>query len=115
VKDTLERKEKGKKFILIKGLSNRLDILWSLAKEWAPIARQVLDSNYQQSSSSQASQGGPRVRFREVANTFKQWGKGRANAAARKLPGPLRSRLASFIVKRQERKSRRSLMKRGPQ
>jgi aarF domain-containing kinase len=105
----------GRSSILIKGLSNRLDIPWSLAKEWAPIARQVLESNYQQSSSSKASQGGPRVRFREVTNTFKQWGKGRANAAARKLPGPLRTRLASIIVKRQERKSRRSLMKRGPQ
>jgi aarF domain-containing kinase len=105
----------GRSSILIKGLSNRLDIPWSLAKEWAPIARQVLESNYQQTSSSKASQGGARVRFREVTNTFKQWGKGRANAAARKLPGPLRTRLASFIVKRQERKSRRSLMKRGPQ
>jgi aarF domain-containing kinase len=105
----------GRSSILIKGLSNRLDIPWSLAKEWAPIARQVLESNYQQSSSSKASQGGPRVRFREVTNTFKQWGKGRANAAARKLPGPLRTRLASIIVKRQERKSRRSLMKRAPQ
>jgi hypothetical protein len=105
----------GRSSILIKGLSNRLDIPWSLAKEWAPIARQVLESNYQQSSSSKASQGGARVRFREVTNTFKQWGTGRANAAARKLPGPLRTRLASFIVKRQERKSRQSLMKRGPQ
>jgi aarF domain-containing kinase len=105
----------GRSSILIKGLSSRLDIPWSLAKQWAPIARQVLESNYQQSSATKASQGGARVRFREVMNTFKQWGKGRANAAARKLPGPVRTRLAFFIVKRQERKSRRALMKRGPQ
>jgi aarF domain-containing kinase len=105
----------GRSAILIKGLSNRLDIPWSLAKEWAPIGRQVLESNVQQSSSAKVSQGGPRVRFREVTNTFKQWCKGRANAAARKLPSPVRTRLASFIVKRQERKSRLALMKRGPQ
>ena len=36
----------GRATVLIKGISSRLGVPWSLAKEWAPIARQVLDGNY---------------------------------------------------------------------
>lgn len=102
----------GRSTILIKGLSGRLNIPWSLAKEWAPIAHQVLESNYK-SATATSSEGGPRVRFREVLTTLKQWSKGRANAAVRKLPGPIRTRLAAVILKRQEAKTRRALLRRG--
>lgn len=105
----------GRSTILIKGLSDRLGIPWSLAKEWAPIARQVLSSNYQNQSASVQSNEGARVRFREVWNTFKEWSKGRSTAAARKLPAPVRTRLVAMVLKRQEARTRRALTRRGPQ
>jgi hypothetical protein len=105
----------GRATILIKGLSDRLGIPWSLAKEWAPMARNVLENNYKQPSAAAGSAGGPRVRFVTVWNTFKQWGKGRGKYAVRKLPGPLRTKLAAFILKREEAKSRRTLMERETQ
>lgn len=94
----------GRSTILIKGLSSRLGIPWSLSKEWAPIARNVLNGNKAKPILSNADR---RVRFRAVWNTMKQWGKGRATKAVIRLPSPLRSRVASLIVKFEERKSSR--------
>ena len=82
----------GRSSILIKGLSNRLNIPWSLAKEWAPIAEQVL-------TSPKAIQNKKnRVRFKQVWYTFKSWGKGRVNSLGTKLPAPIRRRAASIAV-----------------
>lgn len=98
----------GRSTILIKGLSSRLNVPWSLAKEWAPIARQVLDANY--ASHPTAGTGvNQRVRFREVVIALEQWSKGRVTRLARKLPSPIRSRLANILLKLEERKSRRAL------
>jgi len=97
----------GRSTILIKGLSNRLGIPWNLAGEWAPIAQSVLDNRIQRTPIYDES--GQRVRFKEVWSTFKQWSKGRATSVVRRLPGPLRSRVASFLVKLEERKSRKKL------
>ena len=104
----------GRSTILIKGLSSRLKIPWSLAKEWAPIARQVLDANYQQTLSSATSTSDAsmprRVRFREVYTAFKLWLKGRSVKLVRKLPSPLRSRVAKIALYLEERRTRRSLL-----
>eukprot|EP00751_Fragilariopsis_kerguelensis_P033369 CAMPEP_0170963742 /NCGR_PEP_ID=MMETSP0735-20130129/39793_1 /TAXON_ID=186038 /ORGANISM="Fragilariopsis kerguelensis, Strain L26-C5" /LENGTH=585 /DNA_ID=CAMNT_0011380537 /DNA_START=36 /DNA_END=1789 /DNA_ORIENTATION=+ len=62
----------GRSSILIKGISDRLGIPWSLAKEWAPIARTVLDINTGKVEPETASKD-KRVRFRFVRNTFKNW------------------------------------------
>jgi len=106
----------GRSSILIKGLSNRLGIPWSLASEWAPIARSVLSSGYdgERSSNNQQANGdkSQRVRFRQVWRTFKQWSKGRATVVVRRLPNPIRTRLASLVVKLEDRKTRRRLVKR---
>ena len=99
----------GRSSILIKGISDRLNIPWSLAKEWAPIARDVLDVNSGKAKPKSAS--GERVRFRAVLSTLKSWSKGRAKRIGTKLPSPIRSRLAAYIVKREEEKSRKKLMK----
>ena len=99
----------GRSSILIKGLSSRLGIPWSLCAEWAPIARNVLDGK----NSAPTSGTNGRVRFKTVWKTMKQWGKGRVTRAAKKLPSPIRSRVASMIVKLEERKSRRALTKRS--
>lgn len=99
----------GRSSILIKGLSNRLGIPWSLAKEWAPIARDVLSSN-----SGDAAVGtdisSQRIRFRTVLSTLKQWAKGRATRFVTRLPGPARSQVAAVLVKLDERKARKALM-----
>lgn len=99
----------GRSTILVKGLSNRLGIPWSLAREWAPIARTVLNNGRDPRKEVDTAD---RVRFREVWGTLKLWGSGRAHAVAKKLPDPVRSRLAGILLKVQERRARRKLTKR---
>lgn len=100
----------GRSSILIKGLSDRLGIPWSLAGEWAPIARQVLANNYAPADSD----GSPnnRVRFRDVWSTLKQWSKGRVTGAVRKLPTPVQNKVIAYIAAKEERKARKALTER---
>ena len=95
----------GRSSILIKGLSNRLDIPWSLAKEWAPIARQVLENNYETEGAATER----RVRFRDVWSTFRSWGKGRATRVVRRLPSPVQDKVISYVAARAERKANKAL------
>jgi aarF domain-containing kinase len=104
----------GRSSILIKGISNRLGIPWSLAKEWAPIARDVLDVNKASKVAATMSHSDQRVRFKAVLRTLKQWAKGRATRFGRALPSPIRSRVAGILVKLEERKSRRNLTRHIP-
>jgi len=94
----------GRSSILIKGISDRLNIPWSLAKEWAPIARDVLDVNTGKKYTTPSDE---RVRFRAVLSTLKSWSKGKAKKIGTNLPTPIRSRLASYLVRRAERKENR--------
>lgn len=96
----------GRSSILIKGLSSRLDIPWSLSENWAPIARSVLNRD-----SSTDAEG--RVRFKYVLKTVKRWGGSKIGAGVNKLPSPVKSRLAALVVQIQERKERRRLRKRA--
>ncbi|KAG7368184.1 ABC1 family-domain containing protein [Nitzschia inconspicua] len=98
----------GRSSILIKGISARLGIPWSLAREWAPIAREVLESKTGKALSA-GSSADKRVRFHAVVGTLKQWAKGRASGLGRRLPSPLRTRVANLLLKREERKTRRAL------
>jgi aarF domain-containing kinase len=97
----------GRSSILIKGLSSRLGIPWSLAKEWAPTARAVLQSN---TPVKVADREGGRVRFTDVWSMFKKWCKGRSTSFVRRLPRPIRTRIATAVVRRLERKSREKLL-----
>lgn len=99
----------GRSTILIKALSGRLNIPWSLAKEWAPIGKKVLEAgrNPSNNTKSQKASNNRRVRFREVWNTLKLWTSGKAKSAITKLPSPIRSKVASLVLKLQERKQRR--------
>jgi predicted unusual protein kinase regulating ubiquinone biosynthesis (AarF/ABC1/UbiB family) len=99
----------GRSSILIKGLSNRLHIPWSLAKEWAPTARAVLDMDARQKRNIQDIEGTGRVRFRSVWRAFKQWGVGRSEKAIRRLPSPVRTRVAALIVRSSERAMQKQL------
>ena len=104
----------GRASILIKGLSNRLNIPWSLAQEWAPIARQVLHVNPTKKARAVTTEDdSQRVRFRVVLNSFKEWGKGRAEMLGHVLPSPIRSRVASLVLKIKEANTRRKLTKRS--
>lgn len=94
----------GRSSILIKGLSNRLNIPWSLSQNWAPIARTVLNRNLTPTIN--------RVRFRDIFSVAKRWGRGKVSAGASRLPAPLRSRVASVVARIQELKARRAMRRR---
>jgi aarF domain-containing kinase len=93
----------GRSSILIKGLSNRLGITWNLSREWAPIAREVLNGPKVVGENVQ------RVRFRSVLGALKQWAKGRRNRLVQYLPSSVRSPVAKAVLKLEERKARRAL------
>jgi aarF domain-containing kinase len=101
----------GRAAILIKGVSNRLGVPWSLSHEWAPIAADVLSQNTAPSSAANNSNNA-RVRFRDVGRTFSRWAKGRVSKFGQSLPAPLRSRVASIAVNIQDRKARREMQRR---
>jgi len=81
----------GRSTILIKGLSNRLEVPWSLAKEWAPIAKRVLSPEQNQE----------RTRFRDVGRTLRKWSKGRFTIS---LPSPIITLLARLLLRVQKLK-----------
>jgi hypothetical protein len=95
----------GRSSILIKGLSNRLGIPWSLSQNWAPIARNVLNP-------IRASPTVGNVRFRDILVVTKSWAKSKLSIAIKKLPSPLRSLLAALLVRIQETKARKAVLRR---
>lgn len=97
----------GRSSVLIKGLSNRLGIPWSLSQEWAPIARKVL-------APVKASEPRGRVRFRDILFTTRQWGSSKLASGVKRLPAPLRSRVVALVVRIQDSRARRAMTnKRG--
>lgn len=91
----------GRSTILIKGLSSRLNVPWSLSKEWAPTARRVLEGNRAVKSEKKQDL---KIRMRDVVILLNSWGKGKASRAVTKLPPPLRKRVAAAALKIQKRK-----------
>jgi len=94
----------GRSSILIKGLSNRLNIPWSLSQNWAPIARDVLDRKFTPTMR--------RVRFRDIFSTAKKWGTGKVSSGVARLPAPIRTRVASVVARIQDSRSRRAMQRR---
>ncbi len=93
----------GRSTILIKGLSSRLGIPWSLCAEWAPIARKVLDKNASLDNSTTNGNLNRRiVRFHDVLKVLKAWGIEKTMIVAKRLPSPIRRRWLSIMVKYQE-------------
>eukprot|EP00555_Chaetoceros_dichaeta_P015258 CAMPEP_0198271814 /NCGR_PEP_ID=MMETSP1447-20131203/50669_1 /TAXON_ID=420782 /ORGANISM="Chaetoceros dichaeta, Strain CCMP1751" /LENGTH=626 /DNA_ID=CAMNT_0043964623 /DNA_START=117 /DNA_END=1997 /DNA_ORIENTATION=+ len=100
----------GRSTILIKGLSNRLGIPWSLAEEWAPLARNVLELP------KGDDDGGGRevqnkVRFRQVLSILKNWSTGKATRGVMRLSPAISSRVASMVLRIQERRERKKRSK----
>lgn len=84
--------------VLIKGVARQLGVPWSLAYEWEPIARRLLDI----SSSRKPAPGAP-PRMRQILRLVKQWTSGKVESAVMRLPGPFRQRLAAIALRREEK------------
>lgn len=97
----------GRSSILIKGISNRLGIPWSLAKEWAPTARRVLEGNIADTKSQKEVEN-KSIRMRDVYTLFKSWGKGKLSRAVTRLPPPARTKVAAFALRIQKRRERKA-------
>jgi len=94
----------GRSTILIKGLSNRLGIPWSLSQEWAPTARRVLEGNKGKQQSNKGVVA--KISFRDVVVLLKSWGNGKVSRAVTRLPPPVKSRVAAVALRLQKRKER---------
>jgi len=97
----------GRSSILIKGLSNRLEIPWSLSKEWAPIARRALEVNTKQSTVIAKDGKGNKIRIRDVVKLLKTWGRGKTTRAISRLPSPMRTKVAAVALRLQKRREAR--------
>lgn len=101
----------GRSSILIKGLSNRLEIPWSLSKEWAPTARRVLEGNAIDSKSGTEGGRESKIRIRDVLKLLKTWGRGKSSRAIARLPSPVRTKVAAVALHCQKRREAREAKK----
>ncbi|KAL7496043.1 hypothetical protein ACHAWT_004341 [Skeletonema menzelii] len=99
----------GRSTILIKGLSSRLGIPWSLSQEWAPLARRVLEGSTKQKAQSKND----KIRIKDVTKLFKTWGRGKVSRAVTKLPSPIRTRVAAIALKLQKRREGKETKRRS--
>lgn len=95
----------GRSTILIKGLSDRLEIPWSLSKEWAPIARRVLKGNRALAASIRVDgNSSNKIRMQDVLKLLKGWGRGKVSRAISRLPSPMRTKVAAVALHLQKRR-----------
>lgn len=97
----------GRSSILIKGLSNRLQIPWSLSKEWAPTARRALEGNNRQSAVVATDGKGSKIRMRDVLKLLKTWSRGKVSRSITRLPSPMRTKVAGVALRLQKRREAR--------
>ena len=101
----------GRSTILIKGLSSRLGIPWSLSQEWAPLARRVLEGNTK-TQSDEAQSKSNKIRIKDVIKLLKSWGQGKVSRGVAKLPSPVRTRVAAIALKIQKRREAKEAKRR---
>ena len=85
----------GRSTVLIKGIAARLNVTWSLADEWAPIARALLA---RQAAGKLAPLGAP-PRFMSIMRLLGQWAGAKLSALVLMLPPPLRRVVASAALR----------------
>lgn len=95
----------GRNTILIKGIAARLGIEWSLAKEWRPIAQELLDS-LERGEATVAAPAPPSRRSR-----VKKFLTKRGAALVQRLPSRLSTRAAAMVLKLQKWRERRKTAK----
>lgn len=91
----------GRATVLIKGIAARLGVKWSLAQEWAPIARAAMDVRQRDRST--------RTRFRTVIMALRQWALGKLQQLMAAAPAPVRSRVAAAVLRLRGRPAGRRL------
>lgn len=101
----------GRSSILIKGVSNRLEIPWSLSSEWAPTARTVLEGNTKDSSVAVTDGKRGKIRMRDVMKLLKTWGRGKATRGITRLPAPMRTKVAAVALRLQKRREAKEAAK----
>jgi aarF domain-containing kinase len=84
--------------VLVKGMGSRLNVPWSLAKEWRQLAEDVVRG--EESNPSHEKTSGKR---RLAMKRLKQLG----SSSVKKLPAPVRSRVARIVLKVVERRERK--------
>jgi len=82
--------------MLVKGLAKRFGIRWSLSREWAPIARRVLNGSKKQHGEGKSS--------RTTRLQFKSWGKQKAKIVITHLPAPMKKQALSAVLRNQQRR-----------
>lgn len=107
----------GRSTILIKGLSDRLEVPWSLSTEWAPYARRVLEGNAGDNSSKSITvrKDGSmtsKVRIKDVFKLLRRWGKEKTTRAISRLPSLIRTKVAGGALYFQKRQEARKAKKR---
>ena len=85
----------GRSTVLIKGIASRLGVSWSLANEWEPIARGVLE---RQANGERTPLGAP-PRLASILRLLRQWAAAKCSALVLALPPPLRSMVASVALR----------------
>jgi len=75
----------GRSTVLIKGIAAKLGVRWSLADEWAPIARAVLQAK-------PTPAGTPRLRLLSILRMLGAWAREKVERAAFRLYAALRFR-----------------------
>jgi len=85
----------GRSTVLIKGIASRLGVKWSLANEWAPLARQLLA---RQAEGARKTAGAP-LKLRTIAQLLGQWAATKLAAVVLALPPPLRKALAAVALR----------------
>eukprot|EP00793_Prasinoderma_coloniale_P001180 PRCOL_00006171-RA len=92
----------GRSTVLIRGITARLGLSWSLARQWAPIARRVLEEG---ASTEAAAPAAPRwiepvlAALSRLAAALRARAAAALAAALRRAPPPLRRALASLAVR----------------
>lgn len=115
----------GRATVLLKGIAKRLDVPFSLAERWGPgcllttesawepslplWGKEVIDATGEiRSVDAETDDEAKKLRFRQVASLFKEWGMQKGRRAAQrvvtKLPPKWRSKVLEMIVERQERR-----------
>lgn len=107
----------GRSTILIKGLSDRLEVPWSLSTEWAPYARRVLEGNAGGNSSKSITvrKDGSmtsKVRIKDVLKLLRRWGIDKTTRAISRLPSPIQTKVAGGLLYFQKRREARKAKKR---
>jgi len=90
----------GRSTVLIKGIASRLGVRWSLASEWAPIARRLLARQ----SAARSPFGAP-PRLRSIVRLLGQWAAAKLSAVVLALPPPLRRLVAAVALRCSKRGS----------